>query len=92
LARNLQLAHTGSLSECKKIMNNSELFANLDMIQMAMEDLDVNALNEMSYMLETFSFETKEITSHINEILESIMFLEQDRCLKHIEELRELIK
>jgi len=92
LAKRLELAVTGSLSENRKVMTNEELMSNLDMIKTAVEEFDLSALNEMSFALELFSFESEEIASFVDEIRKSINILDVDNITKSIDELKKTIQ
>lgn len=91
LAKRFQLALAGTLKESRRAMTNEDLLTNLNMIKTAVEEFDLATLNEMSFALELYSFESEDVASYVDEIRGAISVLDQERIMKKIDELQMLI-
>ncbi len=74
-----------------RIMSNEALASHIDDLEKAMGDFDTIKLNDISFELEKFEFETEELGEMVIKLQEAIRDFDQDSFDKVIEDIRKSI-
>lgn len=92
LAAEIGNAVQGGVRSEDRIMSNDALSSNIDRLEKAMEEFDTIALNDISFELEKYDFETEELREKVIKLQEAIRDFDQDSFNIVTEDIKEIIR
>ena len=92
LASEIGNAVQGGNHSDDRIMSNETLSSHIDNLEKAMEDFDTIALNDISFELEKYDFETDELREKVIKLQEAIRDFDQDSFNKVTEDIKKIIR